>query len=136
MKLTKSVNTLLMFGLLLSSSVYAEGEFSQQASMQPEFPSYFTQVYVPQKKSSKTKAQPKAVSHDVKVVVIAKAQEAQLKRAYKGYNVVYAKKAITAKPSHDRIVEVAHKNSASVVLIKPYVKNGKQLYSFYFLRQK
>jgi len=138
---SKSIGFILL-SILVSSSLYAEGEFPSASDMKPEFPSYFTHSSKQATNTNlKTRTRSTSVkksqsTSEIKIISISKSKEKLIKKHYKGYDVVFAKKATTTMASDDRIRAVAKKLHASVVFVKAYMKNNKQYYSYYFLQQK
>ena len=120
------------------SSLQAASEFNSNHT--PEFPSYFNtgaQKSTPTEKDKK--AEPvKTVDSKitVKIITIAKNEQTAIKKAYKNYNVVAARKALTRKAPKSDVYKVANHYGASVVFFRPYVKNDTNYYDYFFLRRK
>lgn len=137
MPLFKSALSTLMFVVLGFSTLQASGEFDRYNHTQPEFPSYFMGAPIKNtvvKKETKS-AQPQQ-NTAIKIVSISKDRQAQIKKAYKDYNVVTSKTALTRKAAKSEVEKAARHYGATVVFFKPFVKNNKTYYSYYFLRKK
>ena len=137
MPLFKSALSTLMFVVLGFSSLQASGEFDRYNHTQPEFPSYFMGAAVKNTVAKKEteSTQPKQ-NTTIKIISISKDRQAQIKKAYKNYNVVASKTALTRKAAKSEVENAAQHYGATVVFFKPYVKNNKTYYSYYFLRKK
>ena len=136
MPLFKSALSTLMFVVLGYSSLQASGEFDSYNHTQPEFPSYFTGIPTTAVVKEETQAVQPRQKMAIKIVTISKDRQAQIKKAYKNYNVVGSKTALRHKVAKSKIEKVAQLYGATVVFYKPYVKNTQTYHSYYFLRKK